>query len=238
MRRLVFIPIADFIQEDPDMARRTVPIASRPAPASAARFPTAPPEYGPYRYVSDLLEYVKNAPPPQPNCPPVTLEKTLVFDMAKPDNWDLLEPALKWETKRSMYLSIPTRCSRANYDSDYLKTTYVAQLLCFEEDEDSANSAARVYIPKHDYYARFEVAEHPNTATQFLNTSVLLLQAIPGLITVPVAAARRPPVKFIKMQHCDVATSVVTFARAALYKKVKEGRVVKRKMCVKYGGRA
>ena len=170
----------------------------------------------------------------------------------------------------------------------------MATPLWFEEDGELPDSAtSQVHIRRHDYYARFEVAEHPNCATQF-NSSMILLELgglaglpaalkidtrflaapvnpsiaapdtpKPGIVappnsptTIPIAgpttmpvtsptfrrasAARAhvAPAKFIRFAHRDVVTSVLTFARAAMYKRVKERGVVKRKLCVKYTARS
>lgn len=190
--------------------------------------------------------------------------------------------------------------------ADYLKTTYSSNKLYFEEDGEVPDSATPyVHIPRRDYYARFEVAEHPNTATQFTASTILLelggmvglpaalaISRPPGVAPVntaivapekvkrpsvgstkipiatlvntriagpddnpltsragiptdtPTASAvaeatfaprpHVPPDKFVRLAHRDVATSVVTFARAAMYKRVKEDGVVKRKLCVNY----
>ncbi len=68
---------------------------------------------------------------------------------------------------------------------------------------------------------------------------------VPAATPVPSAAVKMvfaprphiPPVKFVRTAHCDVATSVATFARAAVYKRVKEEGLVKRNLCVQYAGR-
>lgn len=97
--------------------------------------------------------------------------------------------------------------------------------------------------PVNTSVAAPETVKPPTVAP--INTPTAIPITVPA--TTPVASptlkvafaprAHVPPMKFVRLAHRDVATSVLTFARAAMYKRVKEGGVVKRKLCVKYDAR-
>lgn len=97
---------------------------------------------------------------------PVILNKTLVFEMPKDADWDPSDKETQMLRKR-----------------EYLCQRYSSINLDFEGDEPYRRGAkpGRIFVPKDDYYALFEVWNSPNAHIQY-HTCMILLERGLGLV--------------------------------------------------------